>query len=257
MTIGIHDGAAADSGGVAVYTDTDRDNLRISLLAASAGGMSVVIRDKSTAHHMAKVLGSNNQTPIVVDPGRWRHQDASPQRPIGINADGLTDLNLRTWGHNYVSAAGISAVLTPSLFVPSQEWETLQALTDTIGNALDVGDPIIGLIATDAAMLDVNNITAFLELLEPIRHLRLGFVFGGDREALAYRDRLTGLRTLLEEHTGAWLIGIDGLVATEALCAGAGLVGVGVRPGMRWPAVPGKKSNGGRGRQGLCSWLVQ
>lgn len=226
---------------VAVYTD--RDCLPTALRVAADSGIAVIMRDQSQAPQIRQVLGVHRHAAVMVDPGRWRHEIGTRKRPLDLPGMGLTTMDLATWTTTYRSATSADAVFTPSLFVPAGDWDTLRALCNELGAGLTADHTTVGLIATDAAVLDPASITQFLNELQPLRHLRLGFVFGGRREALAKSGRLTSLRALLEQHRGSWLLGVDGLIASDALAANAGLVGVGIRSGMRWPASPGNPSN--------------
>src|SRR5258708_3126253 len=226
---------------VAVYTD--RDCLPTALRAATDSGIAVVMRDQSQAPQIRQALGGHRHTTVVVDPGRWRHEIGTQKRSLALPGRGLTAMDLATWATTYRRATSADAVCPPSLFTPAGDWDALRALCNELGEGLESEATTIGLVATDASVLDPGTITRFLTELQPLRHLRLGFLFAGRREALANSLRLAALRAVLEPHRGAWLLGVDGLIASDALAAGAGLVGVGVRSGMRWPASPGNPSN--------------
>ncbi|ODU22196.1 MAG: hypothetical protein ABS80_17185 [Pseudonocardia sp. SCN 72-51] len=250
---------------IAVYTD--RDLLPVALRAAARSHIAVIIRDQADPQQIRRALGKQRRVTVIADPGRWRHGTARPDQPLQLPDRGLTDtapggaaegavvspgsVDLGTWAQNYRAGAGVDAVFTPSRFVEAGDWDALRALRNTFAESLTPDDRVVGLIATNASMLDSGTLATFLKELEPLGHLRLGFVFAGPREALAHRSRVTGLRSVLTEHRGAWLLGVDALIASDALCAGAGMVGIGIRSGMRWPAAPDRGENTPFARQGI------
>ncbi|MHC9295307.1 hypothetical protein ACRCUN_22825 [Mycobacterium sp. LTG2003] len=203
------------------------------------------MRDQSKAQQIRQALGNRRDSTVIVDPGRWRHTSGTPSRPLDLPPDGLTAMSQATWASTYLGASNADAVFTPSLFIETGDWAALQALRDALAVGLPGDGKVVGLIPTHASMLDPGVVTRFLAELAPLRKSRLGFVFAGGREALANSDRVAALQTVLRHHPGAWLLGVDALIASDALCAGAGLVAVGIRSGMRWPAAPGTSSNNG------------
>ncbi|TDZ98558.1 hypothetical protein CCUG60885_00428 [Mycobacteroides salmoniphilum] len=242
---------------VAVYTD--RQYLPIALQAAARSNIAVIIRDRSQAQQIRQVLGEHRRTTVVVDPGHWRHKQGTVRRPLELPLQGLLDpanprsghVDLGTWAPTYLDGSGADVMFTPSRFVAAQDWGTLRSLCRGLLAALSPTDRVVGLIPTHADMLNPPVVSRFLSELEPLAHLPLGFVFAGAREALAHNNRVTGLQRLLTEHQGAWLLGVDALIATDALCAGAAMVGIGIRSGMRWPAAPEHDSNTPRARAGV------
>lgn len=235
-------GSALDRARVAVYTD--RECLPTALRAAADGDIAIIMRDWSHASQIRQALATRSHaTTVVVDPGRWRHHQATRQRPLDLPDSGLSPMDLATWCADYRAATNADAIFSPSLFTPAGDWDALRALRDALGTGLELDGSAIGLVATDASMLDQPTIDRFLTELQPLGHLRLGFVFAGRQHALANSARLASLQAVLEQHRGSWLLGVDGLIGSDALAADAGLVGVGVRSGMRWPAGPGNPSN--------------
>ncbi|MBN7413094.1 hypothetical protein [Mycobacteroides abscessus] len=234
---------------VAVYTD--RDMLPVALQAAARSNIAVIIRDRSEARHIRHTLGEHRRSTVIVDPGHWRHKQGTPRRPLELPTQGLLDrpdtraghIDLDTWAPNYLDNSGADVVFTPSRFVAAEDWGTLRALRRRL-LALTPSDRVVGLIPTHARMLNPSVVSQFLTELEPMAHMPLGFVFTGGREALAKSNRVTGLQRVLSEHPGAWLLGVDALIGTDALCAGAAMVGIGIRSGMRWPAAPGDENKG-------------
>lgn len=234
---------------VAVYTD--RDMLPVALQAAARSNIAVIIRDRSEARHIRQTLAEQRRVTVVVDPGHWRHKQGTARRPLELPASGLLDrpsaqsghIDLSSWAPNYLDSSGADAVFTPSRFVAAEDWGTLRALRRRLLQT-EPSDRVVGLIPTHARMLNASVVSQFLTELEPLAHMPLGFVFAGDREALAKSNRVTGLQRVLREHPGAWLLGVDALIATDALCAGAAMAGIGIRSGMRWPAAPGDENTG-------------
>lgn len=227
----------------AVYTD--RESLPTALSAAAHSGIAVVMRDQSKAQQMRQALGSSRGATVIVDPGRWRHTAGTQSRPLDLPPDGLTTMSQASWASSYLGASSADAVFTPSLFVHAGDWAALQGLRDALAVGLPRDGRVVGLIPTEASMLDPRRLTRFLAELAPLRKSRVGFVFTGGKEALANSDRVAALHTVLDQHPGAWLLGVDALIASDALCAGAGLVAVGIRSGMRWPETPGNAPNKG------------
>ncbi|SKW79919.1 Uncharacterised protein [Mycobacteroides abscessus subsp. massiliense] len=83
-------------------------------------------------------------------------------------------------------------MFTPSRFVAAEDWGTLRALRRRLLQT-EPSDRVVGLIPTHARMLNASVVSQFLTELEPLAHMPLGFVFAGDREALAKSNRVTGL----------------------------------------------------------------
>lgn len=249
---------AAQPSGTPVAVYTDHDLLPVALTAAARSNIAVIIRDRSEATRIRESLGPRRRTTVVVDPGYWRHRQGTARQPLELPLDGLFSgegrrrrVELARWAREYLQSSGADALFTPSRFVDGGDWATLRALRRQLLIGLSAADRIIGLIPTHARMLDPSMVSQFCTELEPLADLPLGFVFAGGREALARNNRVSGLQKLLGEFRGAWLLGVDALIATDALGAGAAMVGIGIRSGMRWPAAPGRTSNAGFARGGV------
>jgi hypothetical protein len=218
--------------------------LAIALTAAARSSLPVILRDTAKPSTISEVV-KRHTTAVIVDPGSWRNAAADENRPFDL-PQGHAPADVHTWGNDYLRASGAAAMFTPSLYLRGADWPALRAQVDTIVNALPADSRVIGLIATDAAMLNATNVDTFLNELQSLKSRRVAFLFGEDRrEFLGDTGRLTGLRKLLAQHPAAWLLGVDALAASDALCGGAGLAAVGIRPVVRWPSPPGTKSNGG------------
>jgi hypothetical protein len=225
---------------LAVYTNSDR--LASALLSAERNGIPLIMRDDISAQSAGGHVKRHPAIPIIVDLARWRGGTASAHRLFDVPA-GFR--NVRKWCESYLRASDVTAVFTPSLFLTGGDWSTLCALSTAMVDQLPPGGPVIGLIATEANMLDPARIDHFLSALEPLATHRLAFLFAGaNREFLGDTGRLIGLRRLLKQQPTAWLLGVDALVASDALCGGAALAAVGIRPVVRWPSPPGNGSNG-------------
>ncbi|WP_016890719.1 hypothetical protein [Mycobacteroides abscessus] len=243
---------------IGVYTDCA--SLPIALDTAADRGnqiatdyrIAVIVRDQSDTEQIRDIVSGVERTmPIIVDPGRWRRVAGRPGRPLDLPVDGLIPTSLAQWSDSYRQATGADAVFTPTLFVAAGEWRTLSSLIKSFVSGLDPTDRTVPLVATDASMLNPGNLARFLNTLAPVQNRRVAFVFAGGREIFAHCDRSAGLRAVLHQHQGAWILGVDGLIASDALSDNAGMVGIGVRSGMRWPAAPGNDSNAGFAMQGI------
>ena len=177
--------------------------------------------------------------PLIGDTRQWRNRVATVEEPTTAQVGmGLQDLD--EWAASFLYSSKADAVLTPSHFVTCANWAALDAVL-VASSTISVPE-LVTLIATDAAMLGSRYVSRFLTALHSTPRRRFAFIFAAKKTPLQNRDRLGGLRDLLGEFPGSWIVGVDALVASDALAHGAGLVAVGTSSGHRWPRRPGDKS---------------
>jgi hypothetical protein len=208
---------------------------------ASSSGHALVAGPYSGEAGAARLRAIARGSFLVADVGAWRGRRASVDEPTSLNS-GLDLVDLDTWTANVAAATGAAAVLTPSYHVRDRAWNVLKALLQTTAHATD--PRVITFIPINAAALDKANVASLLSCLKDTHGRRLAFTFTGPKRPLADKDRLAGLRELLTQHPGAWTLGVDPLVGTDALAHGATLVAVGTGHSTRHPDGPGDKTRG-------------
>lgn len=204
-----------------------------------AGGV-LVSRPHRTKGHAGRLRRAGTRLDLLVDAGLWRHMIASPD--VTNEADsGLAPLDLDAWADQIIVSTSAHAVLTPSYHVSTGNWAALSALL--AATAASKHPDLVTLIPTGADMLEASHLDRFLAHLAGTRPRRLAFVFTGCNQPFATnaKSRIAGLRQVLAQHPGAWLIGVDPLIATDAIAHGAGLAAVGVSSSARNPAGPNDK----------------
>ena len=179
---------------------------------------------------------SASSSPLIADTRQWRNKVATVREPTSAQVGlGLQDLD--EWAASFLQSSRADVVLTPSHFVTCADWPTLDAVLEV--SSTTSTPELVTLIPTDAAMLGSRNLSRFLGALHSSPRRLFAFIFAARETPLQNRDRLGGLRELLGEFPGSWIMGLDALVASDALAHGAGLAAVGTSSGHRWPQRPG------------------
>ncbi|WP_133119105.1 hypothetical protein [Mycolicibacterium agri] len=178
---------------------------------------------------------------LIADSGDWRGRSASVDEPTALHS-GLDLVDLDTWAATIAATTGAAAVLTPSYHIRPHAWEVLDALLQTTARATD--PRLITFVPINAAALEKASISSLLSCLKSARGRRLAVTFTGPKRPLADKERLSGLRVLLDQHRGLWILGVDPLVGTDALAHGAALVAVGTGHSTRHPDGPGDNTRG-------------
>jgi hypothetical protein len=178
---------------------------------------------------------------LILDSGAWRRREATVAEPMELST-GLTLLDSDTWTSSVASSTGAAAVLSPSFHIAHGHWDALAALLQAVRRTTD--PRAVALIPLDASVLETAGIGTLLSHLDRVADMRMAFVFTGQGRPLAVKQRLVGLRRLLSEHRGTWVLGLDPLVSADALAHGAGLVAVGTGSSTRHPDGPGQSTRG-------------
>jgi len=218
------------------YTSV-RDLSAAGMLTGTHPRSGLVVRGRGCVEEVARHRNAGWTQLLGIDPGFWSHEQATPDRPMGLpSRDGLFEITLDAWAANTV-AQGADVVLTPSLFVAEADWDSLRAVLRS-GQATD-RDEVRTLVPTDASMLERAHLPRLVELLfELSGRWPLAFAFAGRREPLARLDRAAGLRTLLARHPGSLVIAVDVLAGTDVVAHGGGGA-IGVVSSLRRPTRPG------------------
>ena len=231
------------TGAFGVYTGVDA--LPRVVAFASRHDVPLLVRSTSARSRRPSV----GPLPYTFDSAWWQSHVADPRSATEASDAGcLSPISLDDWAANALRGTRARIVLTPSAFVLTADWAALQALVAEL--ATTTHQALLRLVATDGAMLDSSNFLRFKQELRCLEGQPIGFLFGGKRESMARGTRLRNLRLLFQAHPGASLIGVDPLVASDALAHGSGPVFVGASSGLRWPAPPGA-SNGGFNSKGF------
>ena len=205
------------------------------LLMRDRGGIDdTVVKVRS-----AGVAGS-----ITIDPHEW-NTIATVDRPTALTdsegAGTLFDPGIQSWGLTRIKDLGIDAILTPSLLA-----DRLDALSAVVEVVQEARWPVVPFIALDITLLD--QVDAVRAALRPLRALTpkpgLALAVVGPFDGLAAHGRVAGLRSVLADHPGAWLVYVDPLVATDALSLGAAAAFVGAKSSWRRPPRPSASGGG-------------
>lgn len=172
--------------------------------------------------------------PVVVDVRAWSSQIASVDVPLDLPSDGLFPVTIDTWAEPILRTG--AAALTPSRFVRTADWPALKAVIAASNTSCRPG--IITLIATDAAMLDAQNIKRFVDISGEARGV-VAFLFASSQAPFEKRGRASAMRSMLQRFPRAILLGVDVLVGLDALVNGAQATAIGVTGGLRRPRRPG------------------
>ncbi|NIH86382.1 hypothetical protein [Amycolatopsis granulosa] len=227
------------AGRLLTYTNYKWLDVAISATGRSSG---LVAAGPGCRPGLRRLRSTKDSGPLVYDERRWAAELASPSSPLGLpSGDGLFEITLDQWVAGVV-ADGVGGVLTPSKFVASADWPTLRAL---VAAANEVTSPrAITLVATDAAMLDPEQLGTFIDVVS--RSVKpLAFVFAAKRRPLGSAGRVAGLRALLAAVPGSLLLATEVLAALDGLTRGAAAAAIGLTGGLRRPARPDDVTGGG------------
>ncbi|AKU14917.1 hypothetical protein [Luteipulveratus mongoliensis] len=221
---------------IGVYT-VRNDAYEIATLPG-AGSRPLLVRDPEPRTLVSALTAHGRASELVIDHGYWRNVVATPAKPsAGVGAGGLFAAHLDEWVGSVLTRSGTAKVLSPSYFVQAGDWAALDALVSAL---MTVSDPrLVPFIATDAVMMGSANISRFRRALAPLDGRPIALLFAAKYRPLTSKPALTALRTVLAAHPGAWLVGVEPLVALDAIAHGAGRVFVGTSSTQRFPRVPG------------------
>lgn len=228
-------------GGLIPYGDTAA--LPTVAAFAERHDMPVIVRDPGGSGLLRGLVGLGHHAPLIADVGAWRNSAGAPTNPTILRDPlALFSIDIDEWGLGFLAETRATAALAPARFVRPADWDTLSELVDDLAKITVPG--VIPFIPTGAEMLDSRNLSQFEGALSRLVGSPIALLFAGGREALASLERLRGLRHVLARHTGAWLIGVDPLVAADSIVHGAAISAVGTRSGLRWPGQPGEPHRG-------------
>lgn len=205
----------------------------------NSGGV-LVSRPHRTKGQAGRLQEAGRRLDLLVDAGLWRSMVGSPA--VTTEADnGLAPLDLDVWAEQIVASTSAHTVFTPTYHVSTADWETLTALL--AATAAGARPELVTLIPTGADMLEAPHLDTFLSHLRGTPPRQFAFIFTDSSRPFKThaRNRIKGLRRVLKQHPGAWIIGVDPLIASDAIACGAGLAAVGVSGAARNPAGPNDK----------------
>jgi len=217
------------------------NELEIAARFAAATAAPMLVSSPEACGGVTTLRADGHSSPLIGDTRQWRHMVATVEVPTEIQA-GLPLYDLDGWASSFLQSSNADAVFTPSYFVSRGDWNALDAVLEATSAISTPG--LVTLVPTDAAMLSSHHLSDFLEALRRSPQRRFAFIFADKKTPLQKWDRLNGLRVLLCEFPGSWVIGVDALVATDALAHGAGFAAVGTSSGHRWPRRPGDSGGG-------------
>jgi len=220
-----------------VASDTSLcSELEIATRFTAATAAPLLVSAANACRGVGALRATGHPSPLIGDIRQWRHVVATAEVPTEIQA-GLPLYDLDGWGASFLQSSNADIVFTPSYFVSCGDWPALDAV---LAATSAIGTPgLVTVIPVDAAMLGSHFLPDFLGTLHRSPRRRFAFIFAAKKTPLQNPDRLSGLRVLLSEFPGSWVIGVDALVATDALAHGAGFTAVGTSSGHRWPQPPG------------------
>lgn len=212
---------------------------------ASSEGSGLVVRHRSPLVALKQVKASRYSKPVVFDAGEWTTLVATPESPTLLHVpDTLLQLTLDSWAAEILSA-GADAVLTPSKFVPEGSWGQLQAVLDAGEETHRSG--VLTLVATDAAMLDSDNLNEFIRRISRTSR-PLALLFAAKDKPLAGRGRAAAVRKVLQAVPGCLLLGVEPIIAADSFSYGASGAAIGITGGLRRPRRPGDQGGGPNAR---------
>ncbi len=217
----------------------------VALDATSRSPVSgVVMRNPDPLGAVRAARSGYYRSVIVLEVGAWTSAVATPQSPTLLEAPGaLVQVSLDSWADNLLNEHA-SAVLTPSKFVRLGDWAALRAVLRA-GERTERPE-VATLVATDAAMLDSAYLPSFVKTL--ITHRPVAVLFASKNPPFSRAGRMAGLRYLLANRPGCFLLATEPVVATDAYAHGASGAAVGISGGTRRPRRPGDNGGGDNAR---------
>jgi hypothetical protein len=172
---------------------------------------------------------------VTLDCGSWRRHVATAQRPSELGGDdGLLGVTLTQWASGFPTGA---TLLAPSGFVPADDWGTLQAQVRYWTQ--DPVDRVVPFIPTDQGMLRRGSRARFVDQLSALPEGPVALLFAAKGEGLQSSEVLDGLRWMVTQIERVWLVGVQPLVALDAIAHGAQRTYVGTNSTLRFPSPPG------------------
>lgn len=214
---------------------TVRDHAHTVSSAEGGAVRPVLIHDVKAGEVQRACWPGAAAATVTLDCGAWRRHVATPDRPseLGSN-DGLLGLSVMQWASGFPSGA---TLLTPSRFIVADDWDSLQAQVEHW--AQDRVDGVVPFIPTDQDMLRPENRDRFAAHLSALPEGPTAMLFAAKGEGLRSTEVLDGLRWMLTHVGRVWLIGVQPLVALDAISHGAERAYVGTNSTLRFPSPPG------------------
>lgn len=223
-------------GFVAAET-SECNELAVAARHCAATGAVLLVSSTDATAQLTAIHESTPGIVTIADSRVWHSRYATEDAPTLLE-DGLPLFTLGEWTSSMLASSKATAALSPSFCIKLGDRAALRAVLDATSSAGTIPG-LVTFVAIDARVLTSTHIADFLADLSATPARRFAFLFADKSKPLAHYDRLRGLRKLLRTFPGSWLLGVDALVATDALAHGAGWVAVGASSGRRWPRRPG------------------
>jgi hypothetical protein len=238
----------AKAAGFAAAETSTCGELTVAADHCAASGAVLLVSSKAAVSQISGISKVSPGITTIADPRIWHGKYATEAAPTLLE-DGLALHTLEEWAKSVLASSKATVVVTPTFFIKLGDRPALQAALEATSTAGAVSG-LITFIAIDARVLTGPYVAGFLDDMSATPARRFAFLFADKREPLAKLDRLKGLRKVLQKFPGSWIVGVDALVATDALAHGAGWVAVGASSSRRWPQRPGD-AGGGRQAEGF------
>lgn len=175
---------------------------------------------------------------VTLDCGAWRRHVATPESLSELGSDdGLMGVTVTQWASGFPPGASL---LAPSGFVAADDWATMQGQVAQVGHwAQDTEGRVLPFIATDQSMLRRESRDRLVDHLSSLPSGPVALLFVAKGEGLRSSEALDGLRWMLNQVGRVWLIGVQPLVALDAVAHGAERAYVGTNSTLRFPSPPG------------------
>lgn len=231
-----HVSSRAALGFVAAETSTCDELARAAEFCAESGS-TLVVSSRDAPAQVSALRKSSPKLSLIADGRAWHTRYATEDEPTLLDV-GLPLFTLKEWTKSELRRSGATAVLTPTYLVKAGDRAALQSVLRATTGAADIAG-LVTLVAIDAQALTTKNVDAFIEDLSGTPDRQLAFLFADKSTPMAKYDRVKGMRKVLKAFPGSWILGVDALVATDALAHGAGWAAVGASSSRRWPRRPG------------------